>query len=881
MTRVLRLDSINRDQVSIAGGKGANLGELVQQGFPVPPGFVVTAEAYRNFVSAWDLSGLTPDQVRRNIMAQEVDSELASDLQQHHTHLATLIPGRFVYAVRSSATAEDLGDASFAGQHDTYYYVTPEQIPQMVKKCWASLWSDAACSYRASQGIAHHGVNMAVVVQLMVESSISGITFTANPINGNSDEILTESSWGMGAAIVDGRVSPDQYTYSRRRDALTSKRIADKKFMVPATLAENQSRLMAVPALLRRKETLNEQQVSTLIEWAKKSEDYFGQPQDLEWAFNGDAFYILQSRPITTLSQKLDEIPEGKFVLFKPVAENFTDPLLPLSQDLLLRLFPMMKIIRGRIYMNIEHLRPLIPFKMDSQQIAQLAYLSDSKESPGLSVPRLIGLGILLYLNYLIMGVFYYRTDRLPDDFMDSFRQLFDKTVKDDSIDAFGTMQKLFFKPRFFEPVGNMVLLVNLSAPRYILLLGLLGRLLKYWLPELREDAASYLTSGTEGVLSTDMGRRIWFLAEQARLSPVVVDIIQQQEPRQALNTLRSEAAAADFMHQVDQFLAIHGHRTLKEFELNSVRWEEDPTPVIAMIRNYLQTDADPTSTERKVEAERNNFAREIQSLLSNKFLEASFGWRWKVIESLRQKAKYFIRLRENSRFFHIMVFYAARKKILKVEAALLNQGALKCKDDIYYLKWSEIQDLKTDKLTWPDVEERIRERRMDFIRLSKMTPPKTFGVAESTEDDQLSNSVISGQGASPGECEGNARVIMDPGIDATVLPGEILIAPYTDPAWTPLFLTASGAVVEVGSYLSHAGTIAREYGLPCVVDAANCTERIKTGDRIRVNGSTGQVLLLAPAAEMTSEMTSKMTSKQDAEHWPENSAQPRGSADV
>lgn len=852
MTRVIGLNSISRDQVHVAGGKGANLGELIQQGFPVPPGFVVTAEAYREHVKDWDLANQTPGhthrQIRQQIIDQQIDSNLEADLQQHHRQLSQTIPREFVYAVRSSATAEDLGDASFAGQHDTYYYVTSDQIPEMVKKCWASLWSDSACSYKESQGIAHHAVDMAVVIQLMVESEISGITFTANPMNGNTDEILTEASWGMGAAIVDGRVSPDQYTFSRAREAVTSKRIADKKFMVPTTLTQDQIRLIAVPALLRRKETLSQNQVSTLIDWAKKSEAYFGQPQDLEWAFSGDEFYILQSRPITTLSQTIDEIPSGEYVLFKPLAENFTDPLLPLSQDIFLRLFPMMKIIRGRVYMNIAHVRPLIPFKMDSQQIAQLAYLSDTSQQPRLSFLRLIRLGFILFVNYLLMGVFYYRTARLPDDFMDSFRKLVDQTVDDEAIDAPGAMERLFFGPRFFEPAGNMVLLVNLSAPRYVVLLGLLSRLLKHWLPDLRDDAASYLTSGTEGVLSTDMGRRIWRLAQQARSSPGVVEIVQQNEPREALQLLRNKTGADNFMLQLDQFLAIHGHRTLKEFELNSVRWEEDPTPIIAMIRNYLQSDADPARTEQQVEQQRYQFTQEIRKLLSNKFLESSFGWRWKIIESLRQSAKYYIRLRENSRFFHIMGFYAVRKKILKIETALLERGVLKCKDDIYYLEWAEIQALQIGTLAWLDVEDRIRERRMNFIRLSKKTPPKTFGVLlddASNEPDKGEPHQIRGQGASPGECEGIARVIMDPGIDATVSPGEILIAPYTDPAWTPLFLTASAAVVEVGSYLSHAGTIAREYGLPCVVDAENCTERIKTGDYIRVNGSNGTVQLL------------------------------------
>lgn len=846
MNRVIGLSTITRNDVEVAGGKGANLGELIHEGFPVPPGFVVTADTYSDFVRGWDFESLSPEDIRNRILNEPLPEEVEASIQTEHERLVPRFSRDFVYAVRSSATAEDLGDASFAGQHDTYYYVSADHLPQMVKKCWASLWADQACSYRDSQGIAHHMVSMAVVVQVMIESEISGITFTANPVSGNREEIVTEASWGMGAAIVDGRVSPDQYIYSREQQDVVSKKIADKKFMVPSSLTDEETRLVPVPALKRRQETLSTEQLATINEWAEKSQTYFESPQDLEWSIEGDEFFILQSRPITTLAHEEEPIPEGQYVLFKPMAENFTDPLLPLSQDIFIRLFQILTMIRGRAYLNIKHIKPLIPLKVTDQQIAQLAYLSDASDfKPKLSILKSLGLGVILYINYLLMAVFYYRTDNMPDDFMTSFRKLFRETVDDDSVDAPALMAKLFFRPRFFEPAGNMPIWVNLAAPRYIFLLGLLNKVLKYWLPDLRDDAASYLTSGTEGILSTDMGRQIWLLAEAARHSPKVVQIMQQHEPKQALPLLQNDQAAEPFMQQLQKFLDMHGHRTLKEFELNSVRWEEDPTPVIAMIRNYFQSDINPTEAEAKVETERTKFAEQIRVELRGKFLESTFGWRWQLIDYLRRKTKYFIRLRENSRFYHIMVFYGVRLKIIKLEEKLLSSGKLKCKDDIFYLYWEEIQQLENNELAWLGVEDRIRERRMEYIRLGKMAPPKTFGVEIARETEIEASDSLSGQGASPGACEGIARVIMDPGTDATVAAGEILVAPYTDPAWTPLFLTASAAVVEVGSYLSHAGTIAREYGMPCVVDVESCTSRIKTGDKIRVDGSNGVVSII------------------------------------
>ena len=462
---VISLEEASRTDIASAGGKGANLGELIQSGFPVPPGFIVCAEVYEAFMGNLNIpkrsndaygSAEYRDQVQSQILENKIPAGILDEISSHHSATLKKVPLKqsateLQYAVRSSATAEDLGDASFAGQHDTYYYVTELQLHEMIKKCWASLWSDAAFSYRVSQGIDHHSVNMAVIVQVMIQSEISGVTFTADPVSGDQNLIVTESSWGMGAAIVDGRVSPDQYIVRKDTEVVQSKRIADKKFMVPASIADTDSRLSPVPASLRLSETLSASRLDTLTHWAKKSEAYFGSQQDIEWAFTADEFFILQSRPVTVMGQKEDEIPRGEFVLFKPLAENFTDPLLPLSQDLFVKLFPMMVIIQGRVYTRLSHVRPLFPFKMTNEQIAQLAYLSSSSEvKPILSIIGLLRLATILLVAHLILGVLFRRTSNLPVDFMDSFRHSFKKVVDDDRVDAYGALESLFFKSRFF-----------------------------------------------------------------------------------------------------------------------------------------------------------------------------------------------------------------------------------------------------------------------------------------------------------------------------------------------------------------------------------------------------------------------------------------------
>lgn len=862
---VYNLEHLDQTNLERAGGKGANLGELIGAGFPVPPAFVVGAEEYAEFILPCEIpanidwpshSEALLQAVRQHLFEAPLPETLVLELNRAESELPALsaLPAlseaeahEKVYAVRSSATAEDLAGASFAGQHDTYYYVTREKLPLMLRKCWASLWSDAAFSYREAQGIEHRSVAMAVVIQQMIPSEVSGVTFTADPVTGDDTVIVTEASWGMGAAIVDGRVSPDQFRVNKKTGKREAARIADKKFMVASTIqADEAPRLIPVPANLRRQASLKEAHIRDISSLAMRCEAHFGSAQDIEWAMANDKIYLLQSRPITVKGPAEFETPEGRYILFKPVAENFTDPLMPLTEDLLAPMIPMMKVINGRIYLNFDHVKALVPLKLSDDDLARLAYLSTpAEQNPGLSLPRFLMLMVIIYGNYLAMGVFARRCADMPDDFMASFRKRATMIAEDDTIDPPATFIHLFARFRFFEPVGNMVMLVNLVAPRYMLMLRLLERILVKWAPALPTDTASLLCTGTEGVLSTQMGRDILSLARTAADCDAVRQTVKNESPGQVLALLQPLPAAQDFLKQFHAFIEMHGHRALKEFELSAPRWEEDPAPVIGMIRNYLLIDTPAQPSSNGSVAQQDELMRSFRQAVAALPLERTLGVRQRIVTFITGQIRYYMKLRENSRFYHIMGFYALRKKLLKIEQQLLDQQRLKCRDDIFYLKWPEILDLLGTQGAWENVEETIRQRRMSHIRKTKMVPPRTVGFELADETTTVDGSDLKGQPASPGVVEGIARVIMDPATDNEIRPGEILVAPYTDPAWTPLFLTAQGAVVEVGSYLSHAGTIAREYGMPCVVDAANCTSVIATGDHIRVDGSKGIVTRL------------------------------------
>jgi len=867
---ILRFNEIGRNDVAIAGGKGANLGELVCKGFPVPPGFVVSAHACESFFRDIELrkefdalNKASQDDLKNQckkiqgiIEHAQIPPDLTETVLKAHHELVKSRTNNIVCAVRSSATAEDLGDASFAGQHATYYYVDRDRLLLMVKHCWASLWNSEAVSYRITQGIGHESVFMAVVVQEMIRSEISGVTFTANPVSGSRDEIVTESSWGMGAAIVDGRVTPDHYIVERDGFKLREKRIAEKRFMVPSRLEEGSAtRLQEVPHGMRQKETLSPDLIQKITLLAVEAEEHFGNPQDIEWAIADGQVYMLQSRPITVMGREdIERDIKGQYVVFKPLVENFTDPVTPLTGDFYQLFFapPLFRTIKGWLYVNVMAFKAMLPVKISDEDLAALLYnLGTKPPDMKLSPIKLLFSLCLMFLSYLMFGVFFGRTRGLPGNFMDGFRKLSQKVDDDPAYDLFKTSERLLAGTRLFDPAGNQVFLVNLSAPRYYLSMRVLEKLLHRWLPDIRGDAASLICSGSEGVLSAEMGRGIWTLAKEAKRHKPVRELLEKHKPEKVLSELKAEPEAKNFLEQLERFLSINGHRGLKELELRSPRWEENPAPVLGMVRNYMLVETDPGEHEKEVDQTRRELEKKIRKNLEKYPLEALLRPRWRIIRYLANRTKYFSRMRENSRFYHTMGFYIIRKKILRIEAEFIRQGKLKCKGDMFFLHIREVDRLQAGELAWRDVEDRIRERRMEHIRLSKTTPPKSIGIkikeaSRFDAKDVEEGVAFRGQPASSGNYSGIARIILDPSIDIELRPGEVLIAPYTDPAWTPLFLTAGAAIVEVGSYLSHAGTVAREFGMPCVVDLPDCTKRIHTGLKVQVDGDQGIVRLIS-----------------------------------
>ena len=847
--RVVWLEAIRAADAAAVGAKAARLGELLSRGHPVPPGFVVTADAYREAFAV-----LPPDADRRRALAEaELPEALKAAIHSAHDRLTREHGSEC--AVRSSATAEDLAGASFAGQHGTYYHVGRADVLQRIRQCWASLWAPEAVAYRGARGIDPASVAMAVLVQQMIPAQVAGVAFTADPVSGVRDEVVIESCWGLGAALVDGRVSPDRYRLARAGLRVRERRIGDKRLMVaPQRIEDGVGRLREVPSALRRQETLSPLLARQVAELALGCESVFDAPQDVEWALAGGRLHLLQSRPVTALP---DDRPSpkrpGAYVLFKPVIENFTEPMTPLTADF----FGMLKLpgliqIDGWLYFDVGLIGRFLPLELSPQETADLLYLSRLPHTPGVAWRKLPAFLCALLFVQATLGTVWARLRPLPEDFMEAFRHLCDGVARDRRYGPVEAFRRLWLLPRMLDPLGRQPLLVNVVCGRGFVWMALLRFLLGRWLPGRPPDTWSRLLTGEPGILSAEMGREIAELAALARSQPAVVALIEKGADASGLDELRR--VASGFVAALDAFLAHSGHRTVRELELAASRWDEDPVQVLGLLRAHNVTPHgagpgmpgahDPAAARAAVEAE-------VERGLADRFLERALGLRGRAIRAAAVEARRFLKLRENSRHFWIMAFRVVRRKILEVEERLLAEGRLKCRGDIFFLRWAEIVEQASGRWGWPEVEERLRERRLTHLRRSRTPPPRTIGIPEGDTVEQPAAAqrvMLRGQPASPGCYEGLARVVLDAALDVELRPGEILIAPFTDPAWTPLFLTAGAAVVEVGSFLSHAGTVAREYGLPCVVDVAGCTTRIQSGTRLRVDGSRGLVEILEEA---------------------------------
>ena len=870
--------------LSQAGGKGLNLHRLTTANFPVPPGFIVSTDVYKAFVAHNNLQErivalsqqtktgdmASFEQASSAIRALFAEGDIPADIREAITQVRKALSGPV--AVRSSATAEDLPEASFAGQQDTFLHVQGEDaVTTAVTQCWSSLWTARAMAYRQQQAIAPDEVALAVVVQQMVPADIAGVLFTLNPVTGNKREMMVNATWGLGEALVAGQVNPDTFVLDKTTGAIKSSQLGDKAVMT--AVAETGTMVTAVAPDKQHQSAITPDQAAQLAELGRAIEAHFGQPQDIEWAIANGQLYILQSRPVTVTGGVPgdDDWPPfahehiNDFDLWTQadMGERWPEPItpftwsiwVPITQDNMmvsfegavddkLRAIQWIKRAYGRAYLN----EGAIGFGLNHAFGMPASSGASSFAAPELIPPVLnkYRWGTLLKRTPLLLKMLRvweknatYFESQFPqiDAWVEAF---FDRDLTPLTDMALWQEANGIWYDRMMEYITYHANVTSMTTTAYGQMEGLVEKALG------QKEVTQTLTSGLSDVIAAEIVPLLWQMAEEIK-SAGLADVVLTNEPDVALAELKGRAETQPFLDQLDHFLKRHGHRCMSEAEYRYPRWREDPAQVILSLSSYLQLDGqqfDPVAIEESQRQKREEATTLVASKLD--------PFRRRYFYSSLKRLQRLMRLRDNGQHFLVKLIMPVRVIFAEIACRWVERGWLTTDDDFYFIAASEIEqvlqagnpndlDLTTDLIAI------AAERRKAHVYWFSQSFPEVLDaqgnpIVTETSDDPH---VLTGIAASQGNVTGIARVIHTPQDAIQLQQGEILVTRATDPGWTPVFSVISGIVLEVGGQLSHGAIVAREYGLPAVVNVAGATQKIKDGDQITVDGSLGRVLLM------------------------------------
>ena len=871
MTYVLRFDEVGKDNIPQVGGKGANLGEMVSAGLPVPPGFCITAQAYQDFLTEAGLqepideilADMQPDDMEdvktRSKMIRDLITQSAiPDAIEHQITEAYLELSReleqpeLAVAVRSSATAEDLPGASFAGQQDTYLNI--RGVPSVLEHsrlCWASLWSHPAVTYRHEQGFEHDKVFLCIAVQAMIDADVAGILFTANPVNGDRDEVLVNASWGLGEAVVSGMVTPDTITVRRSEAKILDYAIGSKEMAIHYA---DSGGILEVDTTeeQRSRQALSDQQVLELAEIGGTIEQHYGSPQDIEWALFGEKWYLLQSRPITTLRDQADEYNRSMFI------EIFPDPLSPVFASIMVPLFGSMldftfdywgfRLPKDRAAVGLYYNQPYLnknyieaAFSTLTPDVSEplVSAITNPFGRHGAETKRELSLPYLrLVLNTLrFMIRFPKQMPGLIANYQDQVATLEDKSLEETSDqELIDTVRELVFDDA--SPLVNYdFLMIAVIRRNY----ELLGTFLEPSFGERTEELRAKLISGVTGNVTMETNKRLWDLAQTAKASPEVTRVLRETDEQEVGAALRDMPEAAPFREHLDTFLSEYGHREIR-MDIYYPTWGEDPAPVYSFVRGYLDADESqsPHVQQARLVEERNELTKEAlasveQGMVGRYLLSPIFRW-------VLHQTQLHTRERDTMHFELTRLFPLARRVLHELGQRWAQRGLIDQLDDIYFLTLAEMDEVAERQ---ESAKDKVLEARQEFdANLRRPWPNIIRGEEEIYQEAEITEGDLQGVAGSPGVVSGPARVIRGPDEFGTLQRGEILVAPLTNPTWTPLFAVASAVITEVGGILSHGAIVAREYGIPAVMSVPGATVSLRDGQMITVDGNRGVVVV-------------------------------------
>jgi rifampicin phosphotransferase len=876
-----------------AGGKGMNLARLTRAGFPVPPGFIISTNAYREFVHAnrWlpaILSGTTglgaedgnalertSAQIRVAFAAGKMPEHIEATIRAAHANFENK-----PLAVRSSATAEDLPDLSFAGQQDTYLSVIGiQQLLEAVIHCWSSLWTARAIGYRLRNGIDHNEAALAVIVQEMVQSEASGVLFTANPLTGLRSESVIDATLGLGEALVSGQVQPDHYVVDTLNSRILAKTLGAKKI---STRGKAGGGVEVIEENAEAQQAISDESIQQLTGIGQQIQNEYGFPQDIEWALAENKLYILQSRPITSLYPLPRESFDPLFIWFSfGSVQGILGPMTPLGQDSIRIAFSGAATLFGaqvrydqnevlvpageRLWIKISDvLRHPIGARV-YETFLGFGEPSVRQILRGLAnEPRLgVGKGQLRFNTVLgLLGFFLPIVGRAginmydPEKARTNLQTYIESQLVPPNITGEDKFTRLAQRLEFMY--GHMLTALYRLLPRFIPLLGpsvvslhLLTRLAGND-KEAQTDHgfsadALEVTRGLPNNVTTEMDLALWKTANAIRQDEDSFRMFLDSDARTLASRYLSETLPEMAQTAVREFMQRYGMRGVGEIDIGQARWREEPTAIMHALQSYLQITEDMAPD---VIFERGAKAAEtaIERIARHARQTAGGEVKEKIVRALGRRIRMLMGLRESPKFFIIRLMGIIRKELLASGEEFASEGTIKKREDLFFLHFYELQALANhDSRDWKElIAERRelyeRENRRKQIPRVLVSDGRAFyeGIGVLADSD----TVISGSPVSPGVAEGIVHIIFDPR-GAQLAPGEILVCPGTDPAWTPLFMAAGGLITEVGGMMTHGSVVAREYGIPAVVGVHQATTRLKDGQRIRIDGTAGKIVVL------------------------------------
>jgi len=857
---VKNLSNISKKDIILVGGKAANLGEMIKAKLPIPKGYVLISDAYRIFVSHNKIDNkiekILVDIEKNTKSIIKISTDIKNAFKEGEIPEKLIFELDYLYnqfhnnklAVRSSASLEDTSETSFAGQYESFLNIrNKEEFVDSIKKCWASLWNPEGISYRIKNNMNRETLNIGVIIQEFIPGEKSGVVFTANPINNRRDQMVVNSTWGLGEALVSGKVTPDQWIINKKNKDILKEEITFKEMM--SVQKQNGIELRNVPKEKTKIPSLNKSNLINLIELSQKTEDYFGYPQDIEWTYYQNNFYLVQSRPITTLFPKIESNNKKEtfkvYVNFLLLDKALHEPLTTIGVDIwktfLSKIIPFEVISSAnRVFVDVTEISRLErwwdklksnPYDMDpitTKTILEVlarekVLIKKQRESFIKIIPTLMNFLKPSLLKFILSSLpkMLYGKVLSPEKLVGEVRKYGEKQInslnqKSKKLNSLEERIKFIERESvavyYYLPLKILYHVVNSMT--------YLDRAKKIINKNLHSEFDLHkLEKSLPNNVTTEMGIRLLKISK----------ILDESNEKPTLNH-----------PEIKTFLKEYGHRTYLEIDPGIPRWNEEPEYIISLIKSYIK-DKNYNEKLNKYYNNKKEAEKTIQDICTS-LKEKGLHRKAKIIERTLNRYRKVVGIRELPKFIMVKGVDIFRKTLLDIGEELENNGRLNNKEDIFFV---DISDIKSEKKLQKKVLENRKKYNSELKRKSVPRVVTSTGETLFYSISQTEYNETSGIPVSVGIYEGRIRILKTPKDRYKLKKGDVLVTKSTNPTWTPLFLEIGALITEIGGSMSHGAVVAREYGIPAVSGVSNAMNKYKDGQLVRINGETGEVELI------------------------------------